>query len=179
MPIHAMGKINDGLNFMYLLMILNIFFMSTIKPQLIFSTRKNQIMNKDTRISDVLHVLLHMEKVDTPLTSEILARSMGTNPAVFRRTMAGLRKAGLVHSSKGHGGGWRLAFPLHEISLFSVYEALDYPNLFAIGSRSAHSNCLLEQNVNNLLAATMSEAEELLAKRFREITLDEIVPQLG
>lgn len=62
-------------------------------------------MNKDTSLSDVLHVLLHMAQVEEPLTSEILAKSMGTNPAVFRRTMAGLRRAGHVKSGKGHGGG--------------------------------------------------------------------------
>ena len=32
-----------------------------------------------------------------------------SNPAVFRRMMAGLRDAGYVASSKGHGGGWTLA----------------------------------------------------------------------
>ena len=38
-------------------------------------------MSRDTRLSDVLHVLLHMDQLEGPLTSEVLARSMGTNPA--------------------------------------------------------------------------------------------------
>lgn len=79
-------------------------------------------MNKDTRLSDVLHVLLHMGQFDEPLTSEVLAKSMGTNPAVFRRTMAGMREAGYVKSGKGHGGGWQLARPLDNITLLAVYE---------------------------------------------------------
>src|SRR3546814_17427259 len=77
-------------------------------------------MSRDTRLSDVLHVLLHMDQLEGPLTSEVLARSMGTNPAVFRRTMAGLREAGFVKSDKGHGGGWRLARPLRDITLLAV-----------------------------------------------------------
>lgn len=133
-------------------------------------------MNRDTRLSDVLHVLLHMGNAETPLTSEVLARSMGTNPAVFRRTMAGLRQAGLVSSEKGHGGGWRLARPLNEITLLAVYEALGRPNLFAIGNRSDHTECLVEKNVNALMVDTMAEAAALFAKRFREITLDRLVP---
>jgi DNA-binding IscR family transcriptional regulator len=32
-----------------------------------------------------------------------------TNPVVIRRTFAGLREAGIVAATKGHGGGWRLA----------------------------------------------------------------------
>ena len=134
-------------------------------------------MNRDTRLSDVLHVLLHMDQADQPLTSEVLSRSMGTNPAVFRRTMAGLREAGFVRSGKGHGGGWQLARPLNEITLLAVYEALGCPNLFAIGNRSQSSGCLVEKNVNAIMADTLAEAKALFAKRFGEVTLDELAPQ--
>ena len=118
-------------------------------------------MNKDTRLSDVLHVLLHMGQFREPVTSDVLARSMGTNPAVFRRTMAGLRDAGHVTSGKGHGGGWQLARPLSEITLLSVYEALGRPTLFAIGNRSDTPDCLVQKNVNAALAETMVQAEAL------------------
>ena len=134
-------------------------------------------MSRDTRLSDVLHVLLHMDRLEAPLTSEVLARSMGTNPAVFRRTMAGLREAGFVKSEKGHGGGWRLARPLREITLLAVYEALSRPNLFAIGNRSRHPDCLIEKSVNAILVDTMAAAEALFATRFGEITLDQLVPR--
>lgn len=134
-------------------------------------------MNRDTRLSDVLHVLLHMDQVEEPLTSEVLARSMGTNPAVFRRTMAGLREAGIVRSGKGHGGGWQLARPLTKITLLSVYDALGRPNLFAIGNRSDHPGCLVEKNVNAVMTETMAEANALFAKRFGEVTLDRIAPR--
>lgn len=133
-------------------------------------------MNKDTRLSDVLHVLLHMAQVEQPLTSEVLARSMGTNPAVFRRTMAGLRRAGYVRSGKGHGGGWQLARPLDQITLLAVYEALDRPTLVAIGLRSDHPDCLIEQNVNAALADTMAQAEALFVERFGQVTLDQLLP---
>ncbi len=133
-------------------------------------------MNKDTRLSDVLHVLLHMAQMNEPLTSEVLARSMGTNPAVFRRTMAGLRRAGHVISGKGHGGGWQLARPLTEITLLAVYEALERPTLFAIGSRGKHPECKIEDAVNSALAETMRQAESLLLERFGQVTLDQLMP---
>lgn len=133
-------------------------------------------MNKDTRLSDVLHVVLHMAQVEQPMTSELLAKTMGTNPAVFRRTMAGLRKAGYVQSGKGHGGGWQLARPLGQITLLAVYEALNRPTLFAIGNRSGHPDCLIEKNVNAALSNTMVQAEALLLERFGEVTLDQLLP---
>lgn len=134
-------------------------------------------MNKDTRLSDVLHVLLHLDQAKEPVTSDILARSMGTNPAVFRRTMAGLRNAGYVQSGKGHGGGWLLARPLSRITLLDVYTALGRPNLFAIGSRSDNSDCLVERSVNGALADTMAQAEALFADSFGAITLDSLLPK--
>lgn len=134
-------------------------------------------MNKDTRLSDVLHVLLHMGQFDEPLTSEVLAKSMGTNPAVFRRTMAGMRKAGYVKSGKGHGGGWQLARPLDKITLLAVYEALGRPTLFAIGNRNEHPNCQVQKNVNAALSDTMAQAEALFIERFGQVTLDQLVPE--
>jgi DNA-binding IscR family transcriptional regulator len=133
-------------------------------------------MNRDTRLSGVLHVLLHLGQVSAPLTSEVLATSMGTNPAVFRRTMAGLRKAGHVHSGKGHGGGWMLARPLGEITLLDVYLALGRPTLFAFGNRSANPECKVERAVNDALGDTMAEAEALFVERFGAITLDQLMP---
>lgn len=133
-------------------------------------------MQRDTRLSDVLHVLLHMSQTDGPVTSEVLARSMRTNPAVFRRTMAGLREAGIVLSGKGHGGGWQLARPLREITLLAVYEALGRPTLFAFGNRSRHPECLVERGVNAVMETTMADATALFARRFGEITLDQIAP---
>ncbi len=134
-------------------------------------------MNKDTRLSDVLHVLLHLAQVKEPLTSDTLARSMGTNPAVFRRTMAGLRDAGYVQSSKGHGGGWLLAIPLNQISLLDVYAALGRPNLFAIGNRTGQPDCLVQQAVNSALADTLDRAELMLVQRLGQVTLDELMPK--
>ena len=133
-------------------------------------------MNKDTRLSGVLHVLLHLGQVSVPLTSEVLATTMGTNPAIFRRTMAGLREAGHVHSGKGHGGGWLLARPLREITLLDVYLALGRPTLFAFGNRSDTPECKVEQAVNDALGDTMAEAEALFVERFGAITLDQLMP---
>lgn len=134
-------------------------------------------MNKDTRLSDVLHVLLHMGQVDKPLTSEVLAKSMGTNPAVFRRTMAGLREAGYVKSGKGHGGGWQLVRSLDQITLLAVYDALNRPTLFAIGNRDKHPNCQVQKSVNAALSDTMAQAEALFIDRFGQVTLDQLVPE--
>lgn len=133
-------------------------------------------MNKDTRLSGVLHVLLHLGQIDSPQTSEVLARAMGTNAAVFRRTMAGLREAGYVTSEKGHGGGWQLAKPLSDISLRDVYVALGRPGLFAIASRNQQPECKVERAVNAALSVTLAKAEELIIAQLSATTLASLLP---
>jgi DNA-binding IscR family transcriptional regulator len=61
-------------------------------------------MQLDGRLSRMLHVLIHMDRIEGPITSAQAAQMLHTNPVVVRRTMAGLREAGFVRSEKGHAG---------------------------------------------------------------------------
>lgn len=128
-------------------------------------------MKRDSRLSGVLHVLLHMAEQCGPVTSEVLAKVMHTNPVVIRRIMAGLRKKGYVRSEKGHGGGWRLDCDLSKVTLRDIYTALGSPSLLAIGNRTETPACLVEQAVNAALHQTFHEAEGLLLSRLGEVTL--------
>jgi DNA-binding IscR family transcriptional regulator len=128
-------------------------------------------MRRDSRLSGVLHVLLHMAEHEGPLTSEMLAKSLGTNPVVIRRIMAGLRDQGYVQSEKGHGGGWTLACDLSKVTLRDIYTALGSPSVLAIGNRTETAGCLIEQAVNAALGSALHDAEALLLARFGEVTL--------
>ena len=128
-------------------------------------------MRRDSRLSGVLHVLLHLAEHRGPVTSEVLAKAMHTNPVVLRRVMAGLRDQGFVRSEKGHGGGWTLARDLSQITLRDIYAALGSPLLFAIGNRTEAPDCLVEQAVNAALNATLRDAETLLLARLGDVTL--------
>jgi len=128
-------------------------------------------MRRDHRLSDVLHVLLHMAERHEPATSDSLAKSLTTNPVVVRRVMAGLRDAGFVKSEKGHGGGWTLACDPTKVTLHDIYVALGSPSLIAIGNRNETPHCLVEQAVNAALNSTLQDAEALLLSRLGEVTL--------
>lgn len=140
-------------------------------------------MKRDSRLSGVLHVLLHMEQQPGPFTSETLAKAMDTNPVVIRRVMAGLRDLGYVHSEKGHGGGWTLSCDLSKVTVRDVYIALGSPSLLAMGNRTEAPGCLVEQAVNVALDRAFDDAEALLLARFGEVTLamlaDDLRKRLG
>lgn len=128
-------------------------------------------MKRDSRLSGVLHVLLHMAEQGTPMTSEELAKAMQTNAVVVRRILGGLRDAGFVHSEKGHGGGWTIARDLSAITMRDVYDAIGRPRLMAMGNRTEAPGCLVEQAVNAALDTGFRDAEALLLARFGEVTL--------
>lgn len=131
-------------------------------------------MKRDSRLSRTLHALLHMADAGRALTSEELAAMLGTNAVVVRRTMAGLRDAKLVRSTKGHGGGWELARPLDKIRITDIYSALDEPTVFAMASTAESPGCLVEQSVQRAMDAAFADAEAVLMARFGKVTLADI-----
>ena len=131
-------------------------------------------MKRDSRLSSVLHALLHMAEHDGPMTSEALSQCLGTNPVVVRRTMGFLREAGLVTSDRGHAGGWRITADFSTVTLRQLHEALGEPAVFAIGNRNETPDCLVEQSVNAALEGAFADAEALLLDRFAYITLADL-----
>ncbi|MET3826052.1 DNA-binding IscR family transcriptional regulator [Sphingomonas sp. PvP055] len=131
-------------------------------------------MRNDSRLSRMLHVLLHMARHDGPMTSDAIARMLGTNPVVVRRTMAGLRDAGYVRSEKGHGGGWAIATDLASVSLLDVHRAVGGPRLFAIGNEHPNADCAVEKVVNAAVEGALREAEALLVARLGAVSLAEL-----
>jgi DNA-binding IscR family transcriptional regulator len=120
-----------------------------------------------------------MSEMGRVVTSEALAPMLMTNPVVVRRTMAGLRDAGIVRSEKGHGGGWSLARDLAAVSLGDVYDALGTPGVFGIGHRTESPGCVVEQAVNRALGKALDEAEALLVAQLRRTTLAALASEVG
>ena len=131
-------------------------------------------MRNDTRLSRMLHVLIHMDRHEARATSETIAQMLGTNPVVVRRTLGLLKEKGYVRSEKGHQGGWCLGKPLNEITLLDIHSALGTPSIFAIGLSTDHPECLVEQAVNAALTDAFDEAQALLLARLGDVTLAQL-----
>lgn len=128
-------------------------------------------MKRDSKLSGVLHISLHMTEFEEPVTSDDLAKMMDTNPVVVRRLMAGLREQGYVRNETGHGGGWTVACDLSKVTLLDIYEAVGSPSLLAIGNRTESPGCLVEKSVNAALSLAFDDAERQLLLRLGEVTL--------
>lgn len=131
-------------------------------------------MRYDSRLPRVLHVLLHLDQMEEPATSELIGMMLNTNAAVVRRTMAGLRDKGYVQSTKGHGGGWTLARPLSQITLLGIYEALGSPALFALGEAGDAPACLMEQAANAATARALQQAASRFSEVLEKVTMADL-----
>jgi Rrf2 family protein len=131
-------------------------------------------MPYSSRFAVALHVLAHLADAPEPQTSEHLAACVGTNPVVVRRTLAGLREAGLVASARGTGGGWMLSRDADAITLADVYDALGERLLVAIdvaGPAARNSDCPIRRTVSVTLDEFLEDADALLVARLERITL--------
>jgi Rrf2 family protein len=135
-------------------------------------------MARSSRFSVALHVLAHLAERPEPATSEALAACVSTNPVVVRRTLAGLRDAGLVASARGPGGGWTLARAAAAVSLRDVYAALGERLLLAVDVAGPGERCRIQRAVAGTLDEFLDDAEALLAERLGRITLADLAAQV-
>ena len=132
-------------------------------------------MKRSSRLSLALHALVHLHKQPgEAITSSTLAQCLMTNPVVVRRVLGELREAGIVGSTKGHDGGWRLLRPAAEISLRQVYAAMGESLLIRTESDPGDIACGIVRTVNAVMGDFLADAEALLAARLESVTLDDI-----
>jgi Rrf2 family protein len=107
-----------------------------------------------------------------PVTSQVLARSINTNPVVVRRVLADLRRAGLVETRRGAGGGVTLARPAGRISLRCVWEALEgHEQLFGRHPSGPNPACPMGRCIADYLESLYGHAEAALKASLGKVTL--------
>ena len=132
-------------------------------------------MKKNSRVSLALHALAHLVKQRAPITSEDLGKCLQTNPVVVRRVLGALKKAGIVDSEKGHGGGWTVAKLPQQISFSEVFAALDEKLLPEAPELDQGEQCLIMKTLALIMSDFLRDAETLLDTRLKQISIHDIV----
>lgn len=132
-------------------------------------------MKRSARLSVALHALVHLVDKSDAVTSTTLSQCLMTNPVVVRRVMGDLRDAGIVASTKGHDGGWRLARQPQAVTLQDVHAALGETLLLRAESDPGDPQCVIVRSVDALMSEFLAEAEALLAARLQRISLTDLM----
>ncbi|WDZ79814.1 Rrf2 family transcriptional regulator (plasmid) [Ensifer adhaerens] len=128
-------------------------------------------MKRDSRLARMIHVLIHMGLLGGRETSETIAKMLNTNPVVVRRTMAALKRKGVVDSEGGRGGGWVLLRPLDDLTVLDIQKALDEGEVLAAGVSEDHPTCPVERAANAALVQAFDRAECTLLDEFAKLRL--------
>ena len=84
-------------------------------------------MNLSSKSRYALKVLLHLAsyRINDSLRGEDIARSQGIPPDYLDQILAKLRKAGLISSTRGRRGVYRLARSSEKISVWDMVKAVE------------------------------------------------------
>lgn len=137
-------------------------------------------MASNSRLAMAVHtagILALNEKV--PVTSEMIATSVGTNPVVIRRIIGCLVKGGIVDVRKGAGGGSLLTRAPSDISIGDIYDALDEDHLFQVPSLGETHSCPIGRAVRPILSEIFQGAEGAVVRYLGSVTLEDLIGMIA
>ncbi|HWK22389.1 MAG TPA: Rrf2 family transcriptional regulator [Ureibacillus sp.] len=138
-------------------------------------------MSISSRFSVGIHILALIEINKSGIsTSEFLAGSVNTNPAVIRKIMGMLKNAGLVKVRPGVAGA-ELAKELSDISLFDVYKAVNVVQEKELFTVHDHPNpeCPVGRNIQETIEPLFTAAQLAMEKVLRSLTLEDVVKSIA
>ena len=130
----------------------------------------------DTRFSSAIHALILISESETPMNSDQIAASVGTNPSYIRKLTTRLRKAGIIEGHPGVSGFHLLQKP-EQISLFAVYGAVmetDSLHLFDL-HQNPNDACIVGHNIRPVLSRMFRGMEMDIENRLQGMTLADCI----
>lgn len=133
----------------------------------------------DTRFSSAIHILIMIAGSEQPLTSELLANSVGTNPSYIRKVTGLLKKKGILDSRQGIHG-FSLLIPPEELSLYLVYQAISESEVVHVFDLHQNPNdeCVVGRHIRPVLTETFREIEEQAEQQLKRTTLADCMDKM-
>jgi DNA-binding IscR family transcriptional regulator len=143
-------------------------------------------VSANSRLTTAIHALCWLElaarRGEESLTSERVAASLASNPALVRRSLGPLRDAGLVRAGRGPGAGWSLARPAKRIRLDEVFDALpdalDDNATFALHPHEPNQDCPVGFGIRPVLSDVYADADAAVRRSLRRRTVADVLDQL-
>ena len=130
----------------------------------------------DTKFSSSIHMLILICESETPMNSEQIATSVGTNASYIRKLTTRLSKAGIIEGRRGVSG-FRLVKNPEDISLLDIYKAVmetDKLHLFDL-HQNPNDACIVGHNIRRVLGDMFRDMEESVEKRLQGMTLADCI----
>ena len=126
----------------------------------------------DTRFSSAIHILIMIAGSEQPLTSEMLAQSVGTNPSYIRKVTGLLKRNGILDSHPGIPG-FSLQITAKKLSLYMIYRAVydaEQVHVFDL-HQNPNDQCIVGRHIQPVLTDTFREIEQKAEQQLKQTTL--------
>ncbi len=137
-----------------------------------------QISSKFTIAVHLLAVIDYLgdnEKV----TSNILAKSIGSNPVIVRNIMGNLKESGIIDISQGKSGVL-LTRKTNEITFYDVYKAVE--SVKEEGLFHFHENpnpeCPIGSNIHKAMDIKLETIQQSMEEEMKKITIADVLSDI-
>ena len=128
----------------------------------------------DTKFSSAIHMLILISEAETPMSSEQIAVSVGTNPSYIRKLAGLLKSAGMIDSRQGRSG-FALTTAPEKLTLWQIYcavEETEQLHLFDI-HRNPNDACIVGRTIQPTLSGMFAAIEASAQHELKEKTLQD------
>ena len=130
----------------------------------------------DNKFSSAIHTLILIAESDKPITSEDIAKGVGTNASYIRKIIGLLKKKDIVESHRGVSG-FSLRLKSEELTLLKIYQAVNgtkRPHLFDL-HRHPSDACAVGRHIKPVLTGMFTEIEDAFARSLAKKTLADCI----
>ena len=133
----------------------------------------------DTRFSSAIHTLIMIAGAETPMTSDQIAESVGTNASYIRKITGLLKKHGIIDSRQGISGFTLLVEP-EELSLLRVYQAIaetEQVHVFDL-HQNPNDECIVGRHIQPVLTDVFRGIEEKAERELKNTMLSDCMQKM-
>ena len=131
----------------------------------------------DTKFSIALHILAYIAETSNTVTSELLAKSVGTNASHIRKILALLKDANIIESQQGKKG-IILKIKSDKLTLDKIYFGV-YPEKELLHVHdTSNQDCPIGVTIREVLLPIFEESERQLALNLKYKTLKSLIEDM-
>ena len=133
----------------------------------------------DTKFSSAIHMLILISEAATPMTSEEIAVSEGTNASYIRKVTGLMKKKGIIESRQG-ATGYQLMVKPEELTLYEVYQAVsetEQVHVFDL-HQNPNDQCIVGKHIRPVLTDVFRSIEEKAEQELRNTTLRDCMDRM-
>ncbi|GAB3926517.1 RrF2 family transcriptional regulator [Mucilaginibacter myungsuensis] len=128
----------------------------------------------NARFQIAIHILTLLDHADGEvLSSDYMAGSLNTNPALVRKEISNLRNHGLIDSKEGKGGGYTLSLSADKITLDMIYRTVKTGPLLGSSKNQPNPACPIGRQIGGQIGKLYDEVDHEILTKLSTITLAE------